>query len=110
MLIKRLYSQPGTGPTGKIDVPAVGVLVGEMDSWDLTMREGVPPGKGVYTFRASFLHISAWMFNDPNLVKRIIIEIGRGQQYRLIPDDDARTELDGRSLLIEGVTLDRVRR
>ena len=45
------------------------------------------------------------MFNDQGLAKRIIIEIGRGKQYRIIPDDDARTVLDGRSILIEGVTL-----
>ena len=35
----------------------------------------------------------------------IVIEIGRGKQYRLEADDDARTVLDGRSLLIEGVKL-----
>ena len=107
MLIKKLYSTAGNGPTGKIDVPGLGLLVGEMASWDLTMREPVPPGKGAYVLRASFLHVSDWMFRDDNLVKRIVIEIGRGKQYRLIPDDDARTELDGRSLLVEGVTLAR---
>ena len=83
----------------------MGLLIGEFASWDLTRREEIPPGKGAYTLRASFLHVSDWLFNDQSLAKRIVIEIGRGKQYRLIPDDDARTELDGRSLLIEGVTL-----
>ena len=106
MLLKRLYSTGGNGPTGKVDVPAVGLLIGEIGSWDLTRREGeVSPDKGPYVLRASFLHVSEWLFNDESLAKRIVIEIGRGKQYRLEADDDARTVLDGRSLLIEGVKL-----
>ena len=102
-MFKRLY-----GSFGKIDVPSVGLLIGEMSSWDLQRREEVPPDKGEYVLRASFSHLSAWMFNDPQLSHRIVIEIGRGQQYRLEADDDARTVLDGRSLLIEGVKLCRL--
>lgn len=104
MLLKRLYSTPGNGPTGKVDVPAVGLLIGEIASWDLTMRED-PPCQGAYTLRASFSTLNEWMFNDKSLAHRIVIEIGRGKQYRLIADDDARTELVGPSLLIEGVWL-----
>jgi len=96
------------GQHGKIDVPTVGLLIGEMTSWNLERREEVPPGKGAYVLRAAFATLSEWMFSDPALSHRIVIEIGRGQQYRLEPDDDARTVLDGRSLLIEGVTLCRL--
>ena len=107
-MFKKLYSQPGNAPKGKIDVPALGLLIAEISGWELTRREEVPPGKGEYIFRASFDHISDWLFNDEDLDHRIVIEIGRGQQYRLETDDDARTVLDGRSLLIEGVKLCRV--
>lgn len=107
-MFKRLYSTQGNGFKGKVDVPAVGLLIGEMSSWELTRREEVEPGKGIYDLRASFESIAEWMFNDPSLPRRIVIEIGRGQQYRLEADDDARTVLDGRSLLIEGVTLCRL--
>jgi len=96
------------GTKGKIDVPAVGLLIGEMTSWELQAREETPEGKGPYILRASFSHVIAWMLKDPNLNHRIVIEIGRGQQYGLIADDDARTVLDGPSLLIEGVTLCRL--
>jgi hypothetical protein len=99
-VFKKLY-----GRTGKIDSPAVGLLMGEMTSWELKAREDVPPERGAYVFRASFSHLSDWMFNDPALPHRIVIEIGRGQQYRLEEVDDARTVLDGLSLLIEGVNL-----
>lgn len=105
MLLRRLYSTTGNGPSGKVDVPAVGLLIGEIGAWDLTMREQDGQPTGDYVLRASFLSLNDWMFNDPSLAKRIIIEIGRGKQYRLIPTDDARTELDGRSLLIEHVRL-----
>jgi hypothetical protein len=96
------------GELGKIDVPAVGLLVGEMTRWDLQRREEISPGKGEYDLRASFSTLSGWMLSDPSLRTRIVIEIGRGQQYRLDADDDARTVLDGRSLLIEGVKLCRL--
>jgi hypothetical protein len=106
VLLKRLYSKAGNGPTGKVDVPAVGLLIGEFSGWDLTMRED-DPHKGLYDLRASFSTLNRWMFDDPSLDKRILIEIGRGKQYRLIVADDARTVLDGTSLLIEGVRLAR---
>jgi hypothetical protein len=107
-VFKQLYSTGGTGPKGKIDAPAVGLLIAEITAWDLKRREDGPPGKGEYVLRASFSYISEWMFNDPGIDHRIIIEIGRGQQYRLEPDNDARTVLDGRSLLIEGITICRL--
>jgi hypothetical protein len=96
------------GTTGKVDVPAVGLLIGEMSSWELKRRKDPPPDKGPFVLRASFSHVIPWMFRDPAIEHRIVVEIGRGQQYRLETDDDARTVLDGPSLLIEGVTLCRV--
>jgi len=102
-MFKRLW-----GKYGKIDVPSVGLLIGEMTSWDLTRREETPPDHGVYVLRASFSYLSEWMFNDPALKHRIIIEIGRGKHYRLEADADARTVLDVRSLMIEGVSLNAV--
>lgn len=105
MFFKRLYSLPGNGTSGKIDVPAMGLLIAEIRSWELTRREEVLPGEGEFTFRASFEHISDWLFNDKDLDHRIVIEIGRGKQYRLETDDDTRTVLDGLSLLMERVKL-----
>lgn len=98
--LKQIY-----GTTGKVENPAVGLLIGEMTSWELKAREDVRPDQGLYVFRASFSHLSQWMFNDPALPHRIVIEIGRGQQYRLEEADESRTVLDGLSLLIEGVNL-----
>ena len=108
MLFTQLYSTGGGGSKGRIDVPSVGLLIAEITAWDLKRREDVPPDKGEYVLRASFAHISQWMFNDPSLDHRIVIEVGRGQRYRLEADDDARTELDARSLLIEGVKIMRL--
>lgn len=103
MFTKKIY-----GSVGRVENPAVGLLIGEMTSWELKAREDVPPEQGAYVFRASFSTISEWMFNDPALPHRITIEIGRGQQYRLEVADGARTVLDGQSLLIEGTNLARL--
>lgn len=111
-MFKKLWSQPGNGPAGKIDVPAVGLLIAEITSWFLDRREkeeGEPgDAEETFNFRASFESIQEWLFNDESLDHRIVIEIGRGEQYRLEAVDDARTVLDGRSLLIEGVRLCRL--
>jgi len=93
------------GSVGKIVNPAVGLLIGEMTQWQLQARTDETPGPGDFILRASFSSISEWMFNDPAIPRLIVIEIGRGQQYRLEAADDSRTVLEGRSLLIEGVHL-----
>ena len=97
-----------SGETGKIENPAVGLLIGEMRQWHLKARTDENPGPGQYVLRASFSALVDWMFNDAAIPRRIVIEIGRGNQYRLEVADDARTELDGQSLLIEGVNLCRL--
>jgi hypothetical protein len=94
-----------TGQTGKVINPAVGLLIGDISSWELKAREDIQPGEGRYVFRASFSSLSEWMFNDPAIPHIVVVEIGRGQQYRLEVVNDARTVLDGQSLLIEGVNL-----
>jgi hypothetical protein len=102
-VFKKLY-----GSVGKVENAAMGVLIGEMSSWELMARTDEQPGPGDFVLRASFSTLIEWMFNDPAMPRRIVIEIGRGQQYRLEVVDDARTVLDGRSLLIEGVNLCRL--
>lgn len=97
-----------SGATGKVENPSMGLLIGEMSVWELEGRTEEKPGPGDFVLRASFSTLIEWMFNDPNIPRRIVIEIGRGQQYRLETVDDARTVLDGRSLLIEGVNLCRL--
>lgn len=102
-MFRELYGQ-----TGKIENPAMGLLIGEMKEWFLKARTDENPGPGQYVLRASFSALVDWMFNDQSIPRRIVIEIGRGNQYRLEVADDARTVLDGQSLLIEGVNLCRV--
>lgn len=96
------------GNNGKIINPAMGLLIGELPSWELKARKDTPPEAGRFVFRASLSSFSDWMFNDPAIPHLIVIEIGRGQQYRLEVADDSRTVLDGQSLLIEGVNLCRL--
>lgn len=102
-MFKQIYGQ-----NGKITNPAMGLLIGEIPQWELKAREDIRPDQGQYVFRASLSSFQEWMFNDPAIPHLIVIEIGRGQQYRLEVVDDSRTVLDGQSLLIEGVNLCRL--
>ena len=93
------------GRYGKVTNPAMGLLIGEMTGWSLEARKDIGPNEGQFVFRASFSTLLDWLFNDPDVPHTIVIEIGRGQQYRLEQTDDSRTVLEGLSLLIEGVNL-----
>lgn len=103
MKINRLY-----GSHGKIDVPALGAVIAEISSWDLTRREDATEEQGLYKLQAYLSTVVPWMFNNPDVVHRIVVEVGRGNQYRLEEAAGARTVLDGQSLLIEGVSLCRM--
>jgi len=103
-----VFGKQISGSIGKIENPAVGLLIGEMSGWELTARTEENPGPGDFILRATFSTLIGWMYNDQALPRRIVIEIGRNQQYRLDVANDARTVLDGQSLLIEGVHLCRL--
>jgi hypothetical protein len=99
-----------TGRFGEVTVPAIGLKVGTMDSYDLTPREDAPPGSGEWELRAVFSYMNQHAWNSSDLTKRITIDVGNprkgGKQYRLTPTETARTVLNGRSLLIQGVKLE----
>ena len=101
-----------TGQNGSVDVPAIGLNVGTIVHWNLTRREETPPELGEWTLRAAFSYINPTAWKEPSLQKRITIALGDprkgGKQFRLQLSSTARTELEGRSLLIYGVLLQNV--
>lgn len=96
-----------SGIYGEVTIPSIGLHIGTMEDWTLTRREETPPGLGEWNLRAVFSYVNTFAFNSEDWKKEIRITLGdkrRGKQYRLEPTN-GRTVLDGRSLLIEGVTL-----
>lgn len=102
MLFKRI-----TGIYGEVTIPSIGLTIATMGDWTLLRREETTPELGEWDLRAVFSYVNAYAFGAEEWKKEIRITIGdkrRGKQYRLDPTI-GRTVLEGRSLLIEGVTL-----
>jgi hypothetical protein len=92
-------------PAGIVDIPFLGAKVGEFTNWTLQRRGDESPESGLYDLHAVFSFVSDALWEDPEYVKRIVINISPTKQYRLEQVPGMRTVLTGRSLLIEGVTL-----
>lgn len=98
-----------SGVVGSVTIPALGLNIGTMQSWDLTRREETPPELGEWDLRAVFSYVNEFAFRNEGYEKRFVVTIGhpkKGKQLRLIPSNVGRTDLEGRSLLMEGCKID----
>jgi hypothetical protein len=96
------------GRHGDVDVPSIGLKIGMMEYWSLTRREDTPSGVEEWDLRAVFSYVNQFAFERKGLNRVITIWLGNprrdGKQFRL-EETGGRTDLDGRSLLIERVKL-----
>lgn len=92
-------------PAGIVDIPFLGAKVGEFDSWQLHRRGDEGADAALYDLHASFSFLSRPLWDDDEYDKRIVVSLSPTQQYRLEQVPEMRTVLQGKSLLIEGVTL-----
>lgn len=96
------------GTHGNVESPAIGLKVGLMEYWSLTRRDDPSSSDEEWDLRAVFSYINQFAFERPGLERVITVWLGNprrgGLQFRL-EVTDGRTDLDGRSLLIEKVKL-----
>ncbi len=92
-------------PAGIVDIPFLGAKVGEFSHWTLQRRGDEGPDAGLYDLHASFTFLSQALWDDEEYQKRILVNLNPFKQYRLDQTPGMRTVLQGKSLLIEGVTL-----
>lgn len=100
-----------SGSEGEIDVPAIGLKVGTMESWTLSRHEETPPELGVWDLRADFSYIHQNAFSSDDLKKRITVVLGNpkkgGSRFLIkqIESPTYRTQLEGKRLMMEGVQM-----
>ena len=92
-------------PAGVVDIEFLGGIVGELASWTLTRRGDEGPEAGLYDLRATFTFVAEALWDDPEYEKRIILSLSPRKQYRLQQAENFPTVRNGRSLLMEGVTI-----
>lgn len=95
------------GRHGKVAVPSVGLEIGQMEYWLLTRRADTPSASEEWDLRAAFSYINKFAF-ERRTDRAVFIWLGDprrgGKQFRL-EETTGRTALDGKSLLMERVTL-----
>jgi hypothetical protein len=92
-------------PAGTVEIPFLGAKVGELSQWTLQRRGDFGRDSGLYDLHASFSFLSDALWNDDEYEKVILLNLNPSRQYRLQHEPDTRTERQGRSLLIERVTI-----
>lgn len=92
-------------PAGVVDIPFLGAKVAEMNEWTLQRRGDTGPDAALFDLRASFSFVSKALWEDEEYDKRIVVNLSTTKQYRLEQAPGMRTVLQGKSLLMEGVTL-----
>jgi hypothetical protein len=98
------------GFQGRIEIPDLGAVIGEMSTWTLTRRGNTTensrdPEADNYDLTADLRFVNEALFGDADYEKRIIIQAGRGQSYVIEPVEGPgqRTALNGRKLVMERV-------
>jgi hypothetical protein len=88
---------------GRIDVEEIGLHIGKVGSWTLTPRMG--EGEARFSdLRAVLVWIQRELFLDPAYPHQITLQLGK-QALRVMQDPGQRTALNGKSLIMERVTI-----
>lgn len=92
-------------PAGTVEIPFLGAKVGELNNWTLSRRGDVGRESGLYDLHAVFSFVSEALWNDDEYGKVVFLNLNPSKQYRVELDPEARTVREGRTLLIEKVTI-----
>ena len=92
-------------PAGVVDVPFLGAKVGEFANWTLTRRGDEGRDADLYDLRAAFSFVVEALWEDPDYEKRIVISLNPRKHFRLEQAQGYATVRQGKSLVIEGVTI-----
>lgn len=98
------------GRYGRIHVPFLGTICGEVTHWVASRRSDKGPESEFYNLHISLKWANDALFNDDDYVKKVKLRIGKGGvEYVVVPVEGPgqRTALSGNSLVMDRVRLDR---
>ena len=88
------------GTEGRITLPGMGALIGEMFNWQLYSEDGK-----TYILRASCNHLHESLWETAGDYRRIELKIGRDVWYVATPTEGAAITRNGRNFTIKTVTV-----
>lgn len=92
-------------PAGIIEIPFLGAKVGEFTQWTLQRRGDYGQDAGLYDLHASLSFISDALWNDEDYEKVVILSLTPTKHYKLQQAPGFATVREGRSLVMQGVTI-----
>lgn len=95
-------------PAGTVEIPFLGAKVGELTSWTLQRRGDQGPDASLYDLHAVFSFLSDALWEDPDYEKVFVLNLNPHKRYKLAQAEGFRTVREGRSLIMEGVTIESV--
>jgi hypothetical protein len=96
-----------TGREGQISIDDFGVVVAKMTMWTLTRRAEEGPEANLYDLNAALAFVNPALWDDDDYEKTVSLVVARGKEpYRLKQEPGFKRVLQGKSLLMEGVSLD----
>jgi len=98
-----LLAKNARGSSGRVTLPAIGALIGEMYSWQLYSEDGL-----TYMLKANCNHLHESLWEEAGSSRRIELELRRSEWYEAKPIDSATISRNGRNFTIKGVTLARL--
>jgi hypothetical protein len=95
-----------SGVGGGIEVPFIGIHVATVAGWQLKRRGDEGPDAALFDLHASLSFVNQAIWADKDYEKEVILELGRGRpKYKVEQGPGFKTALNGRMLVMEGVTL-----
>jgi hypothetical protein len=105
-----IYLASLRGDRGQVTIPALGAVIATIEPptgrWSLRRREDEnhPDDAGGFTLHVVFSYINRHLWDSP-YEHEFVVRLGKHKQFRLTQTEGEKTELEGRSLLMEGVSL-----
>lgn len=94
-----------SGVGGGIKVPYVGIHVGTIGSWQLKRRGDEGRDAALFNLRASLSFVNEAIWADDEYEKEVIVVLGGRKKFKIVQEPDFHPVLNGRTLIMEGVTL-----
>lgn len=102
------------GHGGSIDVPDIGIHVGDIRQWTSKRRGDEGPDSGVHDLRAVLSFVNHPIWGDADWIKRVTVYLGRpgrgGRILEVQTSEATSSRIEGQVLTMEGVVLCQVER
>lgn len=94
-----------TGREGRVEIEALGALIGTINHYTLARRGDDGPRADLFDFHAVLSYVNEALWDDEDYTKSIVIRVGKNELFRLEQAPEFVWVRDGKGLEMQGVKL-----